>query len=62
LGTPVVVELARSVDLLCPHCKKLSVSALIEGAAERYRGFKCQHCRLFVPAVRAPEPSPQPAG
>ena len=25
---------------------------LIEGSAERYRGFKCPHCRLFVPAER----------
>jgi len=22
------------------------------GSAERYRGFKCPHCRLFVPAAR----------
>ena len=25
------------------------------GAAERYRGFKCPHCRLFVPYERAEE-------
>ena len=29
-----------------------SARELIEGAAERYRGFKCPHCRLFVPAER----------
>jgi hypothetical protein len=23
------------------------------GSAERYRGFKCPHCRLFVPLERA---------
>jgi hypothetical protein len=22
------------------------------GDAERYRGYKCPHCRLFVPAAR----------
>jgi hypothetical protein len=25
------------------------------GAAERYRGFKCPHCKLFVPYERADE-------
>jgi len=25
---------------------------LMAGGAERYRGFKCPHCRLFVPAAR----------
>jgi len=24
---------------------------VIEGGAARYRGFKCPHCRLFVPAA-----------
>jgi len=23
----------------------------MEGSAARYRGFKCPHCRLFVPAA-----------
>ena len=27
----------------------------IEGSASRYRGFKCPHCRLFVPYERAEE-------
>jgi DNA-directed RNA polymerase subunit RPC12/RpoP len=36
----------------CPHCKKQFEASLLEGAAERYRGFKCPHCRLFVPAER----------
>ena len=38
--------------IVCPHCKKQFSGELIEGAAERYRGFKCPHCRLFVPAAR----------
>jgi len=25
------------------------------GDAERYRGYKCPHCRLFVPAARVNE-------
>ena len=40
------------VAVVCPHCKKRFSGELIEGAAERYRGFKCPHCRLFVPAER----------
>ena len=39
--------------LICPHCKKPFSSELLEGDAQRYRGFKCPHCRLFVPAERA---------
>jgi DNA-directed RNA polymerase subunit RPC12/RpoP len=38
--------------LTCPHCKKSFSAELIAGGAERYRGFKCPHCRLFVPAAR----------
>jgi DNA-directed RNA polymerase subunit RPC12/RpoP len=40
------------VEVVCPHCKKPFTADLIAGAAERYRGFKCPHCRLFVPAAR----------
>ena len=39
--------------VVCPHCKKQFTATLIAGGAERYRGFKCPHCRLFVPAARA---------
>ncbi len=41
-----------SVDIVCPHCKKPFTASLMAGGAERYRGFKCPHCRLFVPAAR----------
>ena len=41
------------VEVTCPHCKKAFTAALIAGSAERYRGFKCPHCRLCVPAARA---------
>ena len=39
-------------DVVCPHCKKPFQATLIAGGAERYRGFKCPHCKLFVPAAR----------
>jgi DNA-directed RNA polymerase subunit RPC12/RpoP len=39
--------------VVCPHCKKSFTAELIAGGAERYRGYKCPHCRLFVPAERA---------
>ena len=45
----------ESFDLRCPHCKKEFSAQLISGAAERYRGFKCPHCKLFVPLKRAEE-------
>ena len=42
----------ETVEVVCPHCKKRFTASLIAGGAERYRGFKCPHCRLFVPAAR----------
>ena len=39
-------------DVECPHCGKSFNAPLLAGAAERYRGFKCPHCRLFVPFGR----------
>jgi transposase-like protein len=38
--------------LVCPHCKKPFNAELLSGSA-RHRGFKCPHCRLFVPVERA---------
>ena len=43
---------AGQTEVVCPHCKKTFVAELIEGSAERYRGFKCPHCKLFVPETR----------
>jgi hypothetical protein len=38
--------------IICPHCKKeFDGELLAEGS--RHEGFKCPHCRLFVPAERA---------
>jgi DNA-directed RNA polymerase subunit RPC12/RpoP len=42
----------QTQEIACPHCKKKFTADLMEGSAERYRGFKCPHCRLFVPAAR----------
>ena len=42
-------------DVSCPHCKKSFQSELLTGATARHHGFKCPHCRLFVPYVRAEE-------
>jgi DNA-directed RNA polymerase subunit RPC12/RpoP len=46
---------AESFTVTCPHCKKQFEGELIEGGADRYRGFKCPHCKLFVPYERADE-------
>ncbi len=43
---------AEPAEIVCPHCKKRFTAPLLAGGAERYRGFKCPHCRLFVPAAR----------
>jgi DNA-directed RNA polymerase subunit RPC12/RpoP len=45
-------DVSSQIDVVCPHCKKTFSASLIAGSAERYRGFKCPHCRLFVPAAR----------
>ena len=54
-----MTDAGRSVgsraELVCPHCKKPFDAELLDGEAERYRGFKCPHCKLFVPAERAAE-------
>ena len=43
---------AQEYDVVCPHCKKPFKAELI-GADESRQGFKCPHCRLFVPLERA---------
>jgi hypothetical protein len=41
-------------EVECPHCRKsFAAEPLRGGHAARYRGFKCPHCRLFVPLERA---------
>jgi phage FluMu protein Com len=47
----VDVTEATGYEVECPHCHKSFSAELIEGSAARYRGFKCPHCKLFVPAA-----------
>jgi DNA-directed RNA polymerase subunit RPC12/RpoP len=39
-------------EVVCPHCAKEFTAPLLSAGAAR-RGFKCPHCRLFVPQERA---------
>jgi phage FluMu protein Com len=44
----------RSFEVECPHCRKTFTAEPIDaGRAARYLGFKCPHCKLFVPLERA---------
>jgi DNA-directed RNA polymerase subunit RPC12/RpoP len=52
--TPGTAE-STVYDVECPHCGKTFREELITGPAERYHGFKCPHCRLFVPFERVAE-------
>ena len=38
----------------CPHCKK-SFRADLLGPDTALAGYKCPHCRLFVPLARTEE-------
>ena len=43
-----------SYEVVCPHCRKPFEGELLTAArAPRARGFKCPHCRLFVPFERS---------
>jgi DNA-directed RNA polymerase subunit RPC12/RpoP len=53
-----VTDAARDEhEVVCPHCKKPFTAEMLPGSAQRYRGFKCPHCKLFVPEQRAAEHS-----
>ncbi len=45
-----------AAQLTCPHChKEFSAEPIGKGAQQ---GFKCPHCKLFVPEGRTePEPA-----
>jgi DNA-directed RNA polymerase subunit RPC12/RpoP len=47
------VKEEASYEVVCPHCKKTFAAELLTGEAERYQGFKCPHCKLFVAYERA---------
>jgi hypothetical protein len=36
----------------CPHCRK-SFRADVLGPNTKHAGYKCPHCKLFVPLGRA---------
>jgi tRNA(Ile2) C34 agmatinyltransferase TiaS len=42
-------------SLSCPHCRKTFEAALLGAGTDR-AGYKCPHCRLFVPVTRVEEP------
>jgi endogenous inhibitor of DNA gyrase (YacG/DUF329 family) len=44
-----------SYEVECPHCGKTFEAELLTGGADRYEGFKCPHCKLFVAYERADE-------
>ncbi len=43
------------VEVTCPHCHKAFTPDPLARPSARHRGFKCPHCRLFVPLERAPD-------
>jgi DNA-directed RNA polymerase subunit RPC12/RpoP len=47
--------MAERYEVVCPHCsKKFEADLLVAtSASPGARGFKCPHCRLFVPFDRA---------
>jgi hypothetical protein len=53
-------SLGAAHEVTCPHCRRTFSATLIAGGSERYRGFKCPHCKLFVPESRAEEDTDTP--
>jgi phage FluMu protein Com len=48
--------------VVCPHCnKEFEPELLTSAAAQSPQGFKCPHCRLFVPADRAAPVADEPS-
>jgi DNA-directed RNA polymerase subunit RPC12/RpoP len=52
VGTFGLVADGRTYEVVCPHCGKTFEGELL-GEDERHKGFKCPHCKLFVPFERA---------
>jgi hypothetical protein len=48
-------DLEQNYEVECPHCHKPFTAQPVSGRAARYAGFKCPHCRLFVPFERIGE-------
>jgi DNA-directed RNA polymerase subunit RPC12/RpoP len=48
--------------VVCPHCgKAFEPELLTSDSARAPEGYKCPHCRLFVPADRAAPVADEPA-
>ena len=58
---PPMPDLGQTYEIECPHCHKPFSAQPVSGRAARYAGFKCPHCRLFVPFERVGEQA-QPGG
>jgi hypothetical protein len=51
---------AGQYHVVCPHCsKEFDAELLVSASAPGPRGFKCPHCRLFVPLERAETTQPE---
>ena len=46
-------DTSTTTEITCPHCHQTFTGRLIAGGVERHRGYKCPHCKLFVPESRA---------
>jgi len=55
-------ESDNALTASCPHCRKPFAAELIAGGVERHRGFKCPHCKLFIPESRAEDTTPSRDG
>ena len=43
----------ETLEVTCPHCHKAFEPSPLRRPTARHRGYKCPHCRLFVPIERA---------
>jgi hypothetical protein len=51
---------AAEYHVVCPHSsKEFDAKLLVSASAPGPRGFKCPHCRLFVPLDRAETTQPE---
>ena len=54
--------MAEAQRVVCPHCGKgFEPELLTSVSAHAPEGFKCPHCRLFVPADRVVPVAAEPA-
>jgi hypothetical protein len=49
-------------EAVCPHCRKEFVGELLAAPSVHQRGFKCPHCKLFVPHERSQQDAEAAAG